>query len=357
MTTMDIPQQRLLNQHLAAPTFTDPHDVVRWFGAVQAQDYLGSLWAIGLRMQQATDRIIERAIADRTIVRTWPMRGTLHFVAAEDIRWILALTAPRMLARMAGRFRQLELDDTVFDASRTLLTNSLQGGNQLTRDVIYKLLESNGISPAGQRGIHILGRLSLEGTICFAAREGKQFTFALFDEWVGESRRLERDEALAEMTKRYFTSHAPATIQDFVWWSGLTVKDARAGLELVGRSLVGEIIDGRAYWLSPDPIQPAGTSTMGYLLPYYDEYTVAYKDRSALLDPEFARLTTSGNGILYPTIVVDGRVVGTWRRTIKRDAVVINLQPFGGLTDAQMQTIGAAADRYGKFLGLNASIA
>jgi hypothetical protein len=199
-------------------------------GAVQAQDYLGALWAIGLRLR-AAETAIEQAIATRSIVRTWSMRGTLHFVAAEDVRWMLGLLAPRSLASSLGRLRALELDQAVFNRSRDLFIAALSGGKQLRREAMLELLASANISPGGQRGIHILGRLAQEGLICFGAREGKQHTFALLEEWVPQAMlRLgpkSRDEALAELARRYFTGHGPATLPDFVWWSGLTTSEAR----------------------------------------------------------------------------------------------------------------------------------
>lgn len=195
--------------------------MVAFFGAVHAQDYRGALWGVGQRVAGATEADVERALAERSIVRTWPMRGTLHFVAPDDVRWMLRLLAPRAIARAAGRHRQLGLDAATFAQSRDRLTAVLAGGNQLTRDAIYAELDRSGISTAGQRGIHILAQLAMEGVICFGARRSKQQTFALLDEWVPSSRMLEGDEALAELAARYFASHGPATLADFAWWSGL----------------------------------------------------------------------------------------------------------------------------------------
>lgn len=355
----DIATRRLRNQRIAGTGFDQPGSVVAWMGAVQAQDYLGALWALGIRTKGAREEAIEQAIADRTVVRTWPMRGTLHFVAPADIRWMLALLTPRVIAGQRGRHRQLALDQAVFDRSRDLLTRVLEGGRQLTRDALYEILEAAGISTAGQRGIHILARLAQDGLLCFAARQGKQQTFALLEEWVPPARTLERDEALAELAGRYFTSHGPATVQDFTWWSGLTVADAKRGIELAGERLDREAIDGQEYWLSaaePGPGPAAGPpSPTAWLLPPFDEYTVAYKDRSAVLDPTLGKLM-SINGIFYPVIVLDGRVAGTWKRTIKKGSVVITLSPFASLKKKELQAVAAAAERYGAFLGMPAVV-
>jgi len=276
------------------------------------------------------------------------MRGTWHFVTAADIRWLLTLMAPRRIANTASWYHRLELDDATFAKSRAVFAQTLQGGKQLTRQELAAALGQVGISTAGLRLTFLLSRAELEGVIGSGARRGKQFTFALLDELVPVSRMLERDEALAELARRYFTSHGPATLQDFVWWSGLTAADARAGLEVVKSQLIQEVIDGQAYWLSPSLPSAKVAEPSAYLLPAFDEYTVAYKDRSAVLDPAYA--IQAGNGI-SPTIVVDGQIVGTWKRTFTKDAVVITLSPFTLLSEAQNQAVAAAAERYRRFVG------
>jgi len=224
-TILHIGRIRLANQGIANPSFAQPCDVVAWLGALQAQDYAGALWSVGLRMQKATVQAIEQAIADRTIVRTWPMRGTLHFVAAQDVRWLLKLLTPRMIAQTAGRYRQLELDEAVFARSQELFASALEGGKQLTRDEMYQVLEQAGIPTAGQRGYHFLVRAAQDGLICFGPPSGKQQTFVLLDEWIPPTKPFARDEALAELTKRYFASHGPATLQDLMRWAGITASD------------------------------------------------------------------------------------------------------------------------------------
>jgi hypothetical protein len=353
----DLTQQRLHNQFITRPTFEKPGDVVKWFGAVQAQDYLGALWAVGLRMRDATETAVEKAIADRTIVRTWPMRGTLHFVAPEDIRWMLKLMTPRVIANNAQRiFRDYGLDAAAITRSRDVVENALAGGKCLPRTELYKVLEESGISPAPQGNLHIVGWLAMGGVICFGPRQGKQQTFALLDEWVPVSRVLERDEALAELAKRYFTSHGPATVQDFAWWSGLTAGEARAGLEKVKSEFVQEVVDGKTYWLSVSTPAADDTPPTAHLLPAFDEYTVAYTDRSAILDPahaEAARIDVRGS-VLNPSIEVDGRIVGTWKRVFEKGSVIIKVQPFGAPSDIENEVVAEAADRYGNFLDMPA---
>jgi hypothetical protein len=357
MTPQDIAQSRLYHQQIATTKFKEPSQVVSWLGAMQAQDYTGVKWSIGLRLPGATDTEIEQAIAAQTIVRTWPMRGTLHFVAPEDVRWMLALLTPRIIAQTAGRYRQLELDEAVFARSKELFAQALQGSKLLTRDEMTQLLEQANISPAGQRGYHILCRSAQDGLICFGAPSGKQQTFILLDEWIPQTKSLTRDEALAELTRRYFMSHGPATLRDFVWWSGLTVTDARVGLELVKSQLIQEAVNGQTYWMSPDmPTLKRDLST-AYLLPGFDEYLLGYTDRSASLDPAYAKqVCPGGNGVFFPTIVINGRVVGTWKRTFKKNAIVIAPNPFNGLSEAEAHAFAAAAEGYSAFINMPVAI-
>lgn len=354
MTTLDIASHRLSNQHIARSQFKKPGEAVSWLGAVQAQDYLGALWAVGLRMRNATDADIEQAIADKTIVRTWPMRGTLHFVAPADVRWMQALLTPRVMANSARRHAQLALDDVIFARGQELFAKVLRGGQQLTRKEMMDVLEQAGISTVNQRGYHILWWVAQTGLICFGPRRGKQPTFVLLDEWVPEGKKLTRDESLAELANRYFTGHGPATLQDFMWWSGLVATDARAGLEMAKSHLAQEVGDDQTYWLASSLPAAKDASPTAYLLPAFDEYTVAYKDRRAVLNPLYAKQANYGYDILNPTIIVDGQVVGTWKRTLKQDAVVITPTPFAKLNKAETRAVAVAGERYGQFIGLPA---
>jgi len=351
MTILDIAHLRLHHQAIAPAAIMSPGDVVRRLGAIQAQDYLGTLWALGLRMQQAVEVDIEQAIANREIVRTWPMRGTLHFVAPEDVRWMLALLTPRIIARAARRHQQLELDEATFIQSETVFAKALQGGKPLTRPEIMAVLEQAGISTKGQRGYHMLWRAAQNGLICYGPRQGKQDTFVWLDDWLPAGKSLSRDESLAELARRYFTGHGPATVQDFMWWSGLPAADARAGLEMVAAELVEEVVDGQTYWLSSTAAGPKSPSPTVYLLPGFDEYLLGYKDRSAVLDPAHAKkVVPGGNGMFKPIIVIDGQVVGIWQRTLRKKTVTIELQPFNTLNDAEREAIATAAEAYGAFL-------
>lgn len=352
MTTLEVARLRLRNQRLASAPPAGAADVARLLGAVQAQDYLGSLWALGLRLPRATEAEVERAVADASVVRSWPLRGTLHYVAGEDLRWMLRLCAPRTIARAAHRYRQLELDEATFARSNRVLARALRGGRLLTRPELAAALERAGVHTGGQRLIHLLNRSALDGLTCYAARRGKQFTFALLDEWAPADRRLGREESLAELAGRYFESRGPATLRDFVWWSGLTTADARAGLEAVSPRLSREVFEGETYWLPPSAPSARDDAPAAYLLPAFDEYTVAYRDRAAVLDPSHAPLVNAGGGVLSPVVVVGGRVVGTWKRELKKDSVVVSTNLFAPLKASGRRAVEEAARRYGEFLGL-----
>ena len=348
---MNVGLVRLANQHISRPAFRDPADVVRWLGAVQAQDYVGGLWAIGLRTKGATQAKVEDAVARRTIVRTWPMRGTLHFVAADDVRWILPILTPRVIAGAQGRFRQLGLDAATFTKSARVAEKALVGGNVVRRDKLYEIWNAAGIATHESRGLHLLGVLSQQGVLCFGPRDGKQQTFTLLEEWVPASRTVERDAALGELARRYFTSHGPATVQDFSWWAGLTITDARSGLESTRSALESTEVRGRTFWFAEATSTRAGSGA-AYLLPPWDELTVAYRDRSDILDPKYARRVNAGGGILSPVIVVRGGVVGTWKRTIRKDTVTVQPTFFQAPNAADRALVAAAVERYAGFLGL-----
>jgi hypothetical protein len=351
MTTTDFAHYRLHNQQISQHPFQKPGDVVRWLGAIQAQDYLGALWAIGSRVSEVTERAVEQAIADKTIVRTWPMRGTLHFVAPEDARWMQALLTPKVISGSAGRYRQLELNEAVFGRSQDLLIKALEGGKQLTRNELYAVLERGSVSASAQRGLHIIGHFAQKSLLCFGPRRDKQPTFTLLDEWIPGTVARERSEALAELARRYFSSHGPATLQDFVWWTGLSMTDAKLGIELAKAHLIQETVEGKSYWMPPTMPPLKETFPTVYLLASYEEYLLGYKDRSAVLDTiHNSKVVPGGNGVFSPIIVIDGKVAGTWKRTMKKDTVAIEINPFAALNKDQTLAIEVAAVRYSKFL-------
>lgn len=351
MPAANLLRARLTNQALLAPA-SSPAEVVRRFGAVQAQDYPGALWGIAQRAEAATEADVERAIAAREIVRSWPMRGTLHLVAAEDLRWMLRELVPRVMRGMAGRQRELGLDGKTFVKAGRVLEPALRGGRQLTRAELYQVMSRGRVSPEGQRGTHILGFLAMQGLLCFGPRRGKQPTFVLLDEWLPRAAEIDRDEAFARLARRYFTSHGPATLADFSWWSGLPLGESRAAIAGAGDGLIEVDIDGAPHLSGP--VSPGRAKSTAHLLPPYDEYTVAYRDRSAVLDPAHAAATRGG--IFAPVVLVDGRVAGTWGRRVGKGAIGLSAQLLMRPSPATRRLLDAAAKRYGEFAGAGVTL-
>jgi hypothetical protein len=338
---------------------------------------------LGLRLNGATDDQIERAFTDGAILRTHVMRPTWHFVTPADIRWIIELTAPRVNAANAYMYRKLELDDALLQRSNAAISKSLEGGQQLTRAELGSVLAQAGIAADGMRLGYIVHRAESDAVVCSGARRGKQFTYALLDERAPQAKMLKPDEALAELTLRYFTSHGPATVKDFSWWSGLTVADVKAGLQMVKSQLTHEVIEGETYWISASAPAAKESSVTAFFLPTYDEYIIGYTDRSALFEASPPKTLDAGDNsaldsttaipasrsatlfqqsargsILFDsTIVIDGKIAGSWRRTFSKGAAVIESAPLRPFAASEREAVAAAAQRLSEFLGMPAVLA
>lgn len=348
---MNIAHQRLYNHRLITTEFEKPSDVVAWLGAVQAQEYAHAKWALSQRMHEGfTDTEMERAFTNGEILRTHVMRPTWHFVTATDIRWMLELTGPRVDALNGTMYRKLELDDALFAKTNAALTKFLAGGKQMTRVEIGKALAEIGIVADGVRLGYIVHRAELDAVVCSGPRRGKQFTYMLLDERAPHAKSLPRDEALATLVKRFFTSHGPATVQDFARWSGLTVADGKAGLEMNKPDLISETIDGDAYWFSVSTPILNDVPMTAHFLPIYDEYTIGYKGLEAIIKPEYAEAMKNNNwSIFASTLEIQGYLVGVWRRTFEKKGVTLETQLFAPLTADQNAAYVAAIERFGKY--------
>jgi hypothetical protein len=354
---VDIAPVRLRHQKLAAADGASPAAVVRWLGAVQAQDYAGARWALGLRIKGATDHAVARAFDTGAILRTHMLRPTWHFVAPEDIRWIQTVTASRVHAANRSYYRKMELDEALFAKSRAVFERALAGGVHLTRDELAAALARTRIAARGQRLAYLMMHAELEQVICSGPRRGRQFTYALLEERVPKAPALDRGEALAALTRRYVASHGPATLRDFVWWSGLTVRDARLGIELAGSALASAALNGLTYWFSESAISRSVQARTGsirgaFLLPNYDEYLIAYKDRGTLARPGHTRPPDP-----FPHhLVLDGRVVGSWRARSTPSDVVLDIAPHRRLARQETAAILKAGDRYARFVGRDVTV-
>jgi len=335
-------------QRIASPAFAGPADAVRHMLAMQAQDFPGAKWSVGLRVPKSTDAAIEAALAAGEIVRSWPMRGTLHFVAPEDLGWMLQIAGPRQANWAAKRRGDLGITDDELSRAAELAVGALSGGRVLRRDLLLNVWEEGGIPTQGQRAYHLLWNLGHAALLVFGPVEGKQPTFALFEEWVRGSRPLSGDEALAEFATRYFTSHGPATVRDFAWWASITLGDARRGLA-AATGIVSLELEGTEYFHA-EGLEAAASGV--HALAGFDEYLLGYQDRSPALAPEFSqRIVPGNNGMFLPTIVVDGEVVGTWKRTEGAKKVVVDVIPFTTLTKKGEAGFARAMRRYGEFIG------
>ncbi len=349
MTNVSLTNIRAANQLLSTSEVNTPGDVVKHLAAVQGQDYSGGEWSIGLRLPGSTLTDIEKAISDRNIVRTWAMRGTLHFLAADDVNWILELLAPGMIARFSRRYKELGLDDKTFTKAERLIGKTLRGGRQLTRKELVTVLERHGISCNGQRAAFILNRASVDRVICFGVKREKQETHALFDEWVTRTKTMARAEALAELARRYFSGYGPATIQDYMWWSGLKAADAKFGLETIESGLRKVSIEGNTYWTPKENDAEKPKAPAVYLFPPFDSFLIGYKDKTASIDEKVLKLLRTG-GMPDATIAIDGKVAGKWSRKSGKDRVTIMLKTFRKLTGEEENALQKSFKRYGAFL-------
>jgi hypothetical protein len=344
MTPKDISMQRLLRQQITHTKLKQPQALLHYMGAMQAQEYALAKWAIGLRLPGTSDVTIEADFNAGHILRTHVLRPTWHFVAPRDIRWLLQLTAPRVHAFNAFMYRKQELDQAMLQRCSKLIERSLRDGNYQTRSTISKLLQEEGIPSDTIRLSCIIMYAELEGLICSGPRMGKQFTYALLEERVAPVAAKSYEEALAALSLCYFTSRGPATVQDFAWWSGLTLKEARAGAATLPRSFEALHCEGKDYILKPlSAAEKTQLQTATFLLPDYDEYGISYKDRSALFPAGQDRGTAS---VFDHLVVVDGHAGGTWKQERKGKQLQVQTRLFEPHTKTQEKEVAKAVARY-----------
>jgi hypothetical protein len=346
---------RLSAQRIEAPGVPalTIEDVARHLFAVQAQDFIQGGWALGLRARGAGLRDVQSALASGSVIRSAPFRGTLHFVAADELAWVLGVTAPRTIAGATTRLRALDLDDGTLARATDAARDALAGRNAQTREEFFAVLRRAGIDPAGQRGYNVIWYLSQTAVVCWGPPKGTQQGLVLLDEWMPNPRRLSGDDALRELALRYFTGHGPATVRDFAWWTKLTLRAARTGLDLARSELTELEHRGDSYWAATSELDLAAGGRRGsavHALPGFDEYLLGYQDRSAALATEHApRIVPGNNGIFLPLIVARGEIVGTWRRAEKSDGVTVTPDAFGELTARQLSSFARAAEAFARF--------
>jgi hypothetical protein len=350
MPATDIANIRLISQQIVSTNFKSPKDIVKWMGAMQAQDYGMVKWAIGLRFPKATVKMIEAAIDSGEIIRTHLLRPTWHFVPADDIYWMLSLTAPRIKASMKSRNQQLELTEKNFSESNNIIEKALSSRGHLTRKELVSELNRSKIATDDNRASHILLNAELDRIICSGRMMGKQTTYALLSERVTEPKLFNKEEALHKLAKKYFDSHCPATLPDFVWWSGLSVSDAKHALEMIKDHFISEKINLQEYWFPRSFSFPKNYKQSLFLLPAFDEFLISYKDRSAAIMLKHQAKAFSKNGIFWPTIVINGQVRGIWKREIKKDKMIVEANFFESPDEITKALSEKAAKELGHFL-------
>ena len=354
----DITRRRLESQALTGALGADPARVVDRLFALQAQDLRWAKWAVAIRAPGTTSADVDALIDSGRIVRSWPMRGTLHLVPATELRWMLELTTPRLWAGSATRRRDLGLDETTIESARAVALDVLAGGQELSRAAFLAALGHHGIDAAGQRGYHLIWHLAQSGTLCWGRQLDAQQMLVLLDDWVPRPRRLERDEALGEFLLRYLFGHGPAPLTDFAWWSQLTMTDAKTALAVAAPQLSRLDVDDVQHLLpaasdaAPLPRAVPGRGRGAILaLPGFDEHLLGYRDRSFAIEPEnLTRVVPGKNGIFLPLLVRAGRVVGTWRREWQPKLITVEPRPFLPLSTVAAQSADRSLHEYATFL-------
>jgi len=356
MTLTDITYCRLHNQQIATTQIKKAKDLVAWMGVMQAQDYAMSKWAVGIRLPSATEKNIEAAIHKGEILRTHLLRPTWHLVAAEDIYWMLALSAPKLKALVKARHKETGLTPAVLKKTNSIIEKALTKNGHMTRDELLQEFKKAKIAVDNNRSSHIFFWAEMEGLICSGCLKEKEPTYALLQEWVPKRKELAKEEAIALLAQKYFISHGPALLSDFVWWSGLNITAARQGLEAVKDQLQEEKINGQSYWLSPSLSVPPKKQNSVYLLPAYDEYIISYKDRSAMYPGDLKTFAISNNGYFRPVIVVNGQVTGIWKRSVQKGKLLVEAQFFKAIPKTIQPLFTKAGKAYGDFLGQSAEV-
>ena len=353
MKTTALLDLRLANQQLSAHNFSKPEEVVAWMGAMQAQEYAQSQWAVGVRLPGLQESDIEQAIADQRIIRTWCVRGTLHLVHADDVHWMLSLLGPRIISGAASRYKNLELDEKILKKTQSILSRTLKNNEPATRDELTAVFHKAGIEAKGERLTHILYYAAMNQQICIGPKRGNTPTYTLLHAPTTKPFK-DRPAAVAELAKRYFLSHGPATVNDFVLWSGLTITEAREGLEAVKPLLTSFTLEQKEYWMNEK--QPEAAKPGLYCLPGFDEYVLGYEDRSHFLPAQHKNSVYTSNGIFNPVIVHKGAIIASWQRTFSKNEVTVTLNPFTPLPAATLKKITTALQPYATFCNKQLSI-
>jgi hypothetical protein len=352
MTLNEISEVRLISQKVASPEFNTPKEIVSWMGAMQAQDYYMAKWAIGVRLQDTTDKIVQAAIDKGEILRIHVLRPTWHFIPADDIYWMLELSRTKIKSSFKSRDKELELTDTIIAKSQSILEKLLSDISAVTRDEISEGFTRAGIRTDANRLSHILIHAELTGLVCSGPIKEKKLTYSLLSIRVPAKKDIPRDEALARLAGKYFRSRCPATLEDFIWWSNLSATEARNAIASLKNDFFPETIGSSKYWLPNSFSYEAMKKNSVHLLPAYDEFLIAYKDRNSSLSAINNKKTVSVNGIFYPVIVVNGQVRGLWKRITQKNKVTVSMDFFQPADNLINKLLEKKLNAFGQFTGL-----
>jgi hypothetical protein len=351
-----ISKTRLISQKIASTEFKSPSEIVSWMGAMQAQDYSMAKWAIGSRLKETSDNKIESSYNKGEILRIHLLRPTWHFVSAEDIYWMLQLSSAKIKSSLKTRHAQLELSDPIIAKTTNIIEKSLSKETYLTREELADEFSKAAIRTDENRLSHILFSAEMDGIICSGPLKKNKLTYALLQERVPHKKEYSKDESLAELARRYFISRYPATLADFIWWSNLSVTDARNAVQLIKDDFHSESIGTSVYWV-PNSEELMTNKNSVHLLPAYDEFLISYRDRSSSLSEVNNRRTVSDNGIFYPLIVINGQVAGTWKRTIRKNKVIVSVVIFQLPDETILKVIRKKVNAFGRFSGKDTELA
>ncbi len=353
MTAKEILAFRLFNQFISQSPVKTAREAVSQLCAMQGQDYAGTKWSIGLRVPGLTDNAVEAALTAKELIRISSLRGTIHFIAPEDVRWINRLIQPRIATAFASVFKTYGLDETQIRKSHDIIRKTLEGGKQLSRDELKAALEKKRMDTSGHRMNSIISRAGTDLVICCAPRRGKEFTYTLLDEWLPVDKQTPTDAPLSTLALRYFVGHGPATVQDFAYWCGETLTAAKSAIQSLGNALEKTTAGGKEYWMKP-PHATLPPATGVLLLPGFDEYYTGYADRSLLASEAELKKLMPPNGILQPIVVSHGKITGNWKRTVKKNVIEMEAAPFTRFTDAQQKALIRRTKDFSRFMGLPA---
>lgn len=343
---------RLSNQQLIGTTLKTPEEIVSWMGAVQAQDFNMSKWALGVRVPVLTNGLVEDALNKGKLVRTHILRPTWHLVAGKDIHWMLSLSAPRLKAILKTYAKMLELTEATIEKGSAIIERALSEKGHLTRPQLGEVLKNRGIDLNSHQLNHIMFSAELHGVVCNGEISNGKQTYCLLEEKIPKTEVFDKQIALERLARKYFTSHAPATLQDFVWWSGLPIVDARAAMEMIKSDFVVETIDSQQYWINNSFTELKDNDDSLVLLPAWDEFVVSYKNRQHIILDEHYSKVISKNGIFKPVIVKGGQIVGMWKRVKKKEKVIAETQLFGEVDGFTKELIKKASNSFDLFHAL-----